>query len=287
MSWPLPHSAAIGAWCLLITSSVGAQHSSGRKPDVHFVVTRQPVVEGMLRLAAVHKEDVVYDLGSGDGRIVITAAKRYGARGVGIELDTGLIRTATRKARDVGVADRVRFLRQDLFATDISSATVVTLYLGPALNLKLRPMLYRALRPGTRIVSHGWDMGDWQADARHEVDGRSLFFWTIPANVSGAWRWQARDGRAEVALLEQRYQRASGAWIRGADSVPIASVRLVGDSIAIRAARGGEVFRFTGRVRGDAIHGTIMRSGKPPAVWAARRTSRGSAIADQAAEASR
>ena len=280
MNWSLHHAAAVGAWCVLIASSAGAQHSGGRKPDVHFVVTRQPVVEAMLRLVAVRKEDVVYDLGSGDGRIVITAAKRYGARGVGIELDTGLIRTATRKAREAGVADRVRFLRQDLFATDISSATVVTLYLGPALNLRLRPMLYRALRPGTRVVSHGWDMGDWQPDARHEVDGRSLFFWTLAANVSGVWRWRAPDGTSQVALLEQRYQQASGAWIRGADTVPIAFVRLVGDSIAIRAARGGEVFRFTGRVRGDAIRGRIERSGKPAAVWAARRTSRGGAIGE-------
>lgn len=280
MTWHRVRGAAVGISFLAIGPCVLAQQSAERKPDVHFVVTRQPVVEEMLRLAGVRKSDVVYDLGSGDGRIVITAAKRYGARGVGIELDTGLIRTATRKARDAGVADRVRFLRQDLLAADISPATVVTLYLGPVLNLRLRPALYRSLRPGTRIVSHGWDMGEWTADGQHEVDGRKLFFWTMPANVAGVWRWRAHGAGPQFIRLEQRYQRVTGTWIRGADTVPISFGRLSGDSIALRAASGGEILRFKGRVRGDAITGTIERSGKPAARWTARRTSAGGAIAE-------
>lgn len=272
--------ATVGIAFLVISSSVRAQQTSDRKPDVHFVVTRQPVVEEMLRLAGVRKSDIVYDLGSGDGRIVITAAKRYGARGVGIELDTGLIRRATRKALDAGVADRVRFLQQDLFVADISPATVVTLYLGPVLNLRLRPALYRSLRPGTRIVSHGWDMGDWTADAEHEADGRKLFFWTMPANVAGVWRWHAHGTGPQIMRLEQRYQRVSGTWIRGADTVTISFARLSGDSVTLRAASRDEAFRFKGRVRGDAITGIIERSGKPAARWTARRTQAGGAIVE-------
>lgn len=274
------HLLAACAWFVLLSSSVNAQASPEQKPDVHYVPTRQPVVDEMLRLAAVRKEDVVYDLGSGDGRIVITAAKRYGARGVGIELDSNLIRTAARKARDAGVADRVRFLRQDLFTTDISSATLVTLYLGPALNLKLRPMLYRMVRPGTRIVSHGWDMGAWKADAQHVVDGRLLFLWTMPANVTGMWRWRDQDGNPQAVLLEQRYQQASGVWVRGVDTVPIASVRLAGDSIAIRAARHGRIVRLNGRARGDTIRGTIAQTGQRSVRWAAHRVGGSRTIAE-------
>jgi SAM-dependent methyltransferase len=207
----------------------------------------------MLRLAWVDRQDVVYDLGSGDGRIVITAAKRYGAKGVGVELDTHLISVATRKARDAGVADRVCFLRRDLFRADISSATVVTMFLGPVLHRRLRPTLYRSLRPGARIVAHGWDMGEWEADAQQEIEGGDLFYWIVPAQVAGVWQWRAPDGSAHALLLEQRYQRISGRWVRGADTVRLAAARLAGDSIALRAPRHGALFRFAGRGHGNVL----------------------------------
>jgi SAM-dependent methyltransferase len=155
-----------------------------RKPDVIYVPTPEAVVEEMLRLANVGKDDVVYDLGCGDGRIVITAAKKYGARGVGIDIDPERIKESNENARKAGVTDRVKFLQQDLFETDFREATVVTLYLLPALNLKLRPKLLSELKPGTRIVSHAFDMGDWKPDKVAPGTGdepdRTVYFWVVP-----------------------------------------------------------------------------------------------------------
>ena len=151
-----------------------------RSPDVIFVPTPQEVVDAMLKLAKVTKNDVVYDLGSGDGRIPITAAKTYGARGVGIDIDPQRIKEAQENLKNAGVGDRVKFLNQDLFTTDISEATVVTLYLLPSLNLKLLPKLNKELNPGTRIVSHAFDMGDAKPQETLNVNGRTVYFWTIP-----------------------------------------------------------------------------------------------------------
>jgi ribosomal protein L11 methylase PrmA len=151
-----------------------------RTPDVIFVPTPQEVVDAMLKIAKVGKNDVIYDLGSGDGRIPITAAKTYGARGVGIDIDPQRIREAGENLKTAGVADRVKFLNQDLFSTDISEATVVTLYLLPSLNLKLLPKLNRELKPGTRVVSHAFDMGSAKPQETLNVNGRSIYFWTIP-----------------------------------------------------------------------------------------------------------
>src|SRR5262249_37285328 len=150
-----------------------------RKPDVVYVPTPQPVVEAMLEMAKVTASDVVYDLGCGDGRIPITAAKKYGARGVGIDIDPQRIAEANENAKVEGVTDKVKFLNQDLFTSDFSEATVVTLYLLPTLNLKLMPQL-KALKPGTRIVSHAFDMGSaWPPEAKQEVAGKTIYYWTI------------------------------------------------------------------------------------------------------------
>jgi precorrin-6B methylase 2 len=148
--------------------------------DVPYVPTAPEVVDAMLALAHVTKGDVVYDLGCGDGRVVVTAAKEKGARGVGIDIDQERINEATENAEKAGVTDRVEFRRQDLFKADIHEATVVALYLLPAINLKLRPKLWRDLKPGTRIVSHSFDMGDWKPEKQIEVRGEMIYFWTIP-----------------------------------------------------------------------------------------------------------
>jgi tRNA G37 N-methylase Trm5 len=149
------------------------------KPDVVYVPTPQPVVDAMLKMAKVTGSDVVYDLGSGDGRIPITAAKEYGARGVGIDINPERIAEAVENAKVAGVTDKVKFLNADLFQTDFSEATVVTLYLLPALNERLIPKL-KALKPGTRIVSHAFDMGStWPPEDRQEVAGKTIYFWTI------------------------------------------------------------------------------------------------------------
>lgn len=158
-----------------------------RRPDVMYVPTPNMVVEEMLKVANVGKDDVVYDLGSGDGRIVITAAQKLGARGVGIDIDPQRVQEANQNAQQAGVSDRVQFLQQDLFETDLSQASVVTLYLLPSLNLKLRPKLLRELKPGTRIVSHNFSMGDWKPDQVVDVwvPGRShkVYLWVVPEQV--------------------------------------------------------------------------------------------------------
>jgi SAM-dependent methyltransferase len=148
--------------------------------DVPYVPTTMPVVDRMLELAEVTEDDVVYDLGSGDGRIVIRAAERFGARGVGIEIDKALVQEARKKADSAGVADRATFRQGDLFEADISEATVVTLYLLPTLNLRLRPKLFEELAPGTRVVSHNFNMGAWQHEERAVVDSSTVYLWTIP-----------------------------------------------------------------------------------------------------------
>jgi ribosomal protein L11 methylase PrmA len=160
--------------------STATQTPTLRSPDVIFVPTPQEVVDAMLEVAKVTKTDVVYDLGSGDGRIPVTAAKKYGARAVGIDIDPQRIKEANANAQSAGVTDKVKFLNQDLFTTDISEASVVTLYLLPSLNVKLMPKLMKELRPGTRIVSHAFDMGDWKPEQTLNVNGRTVYYWTIP-----------------------------------------------------------------------------------------------------------
>ena len=157
---------------------------SQRSPDVVYVPTPQEVVDEMLELAQVTKDDVVYDLGSGDGRIPITAAQRYGTRGIGIDINPERIDEANENALQAGVTDRVTFLQQDLFTSDISEATVVTLYLLPQLNLKLRPQLFEQLKPGTRVVSHDFNMGDWEPDrAVRTREGSMIYLWVIPEEI--------------------------------------------------------------------------------------------------------
>jgi ribosomal protein L11 methylase PrmA len=173
----------LAAAVLAAPAAAGAQATATqtptRRPDVIYVPTPEEVVEAMLQVAKVTKNDVVYDLGTGDGRIPVLAAKKYGARGVGIDIDPQRIKDATENVAKNGVGDRVRIIQGDLFETDISEATVVTLYLLPSLNQKLIPKLNKELKPGTRIVSHAFDMGDWKPEQELDVNGRKVYFWTI------------------------------------------------------------------------------------------------------------
>lgn len=173
--------AGAGIVAVWFAAIVSAQRPT-RTPDIFFVPTWQPVVYQMLELAGVTRDDVVYDLGSGDGRIVILAAQKYGARGVGIELDPRLVEISRQVARDAEVSDRVRFIQGDLFQADISEATVVTLFLSPSVNTELEPKLRRDLKPGTRIVSHQFTIGKWAPEKtiRAEEDGTNLYLWRVP-----------------------------------------------------------------------------------------------------------
>ena len=148
-------------------------------PDIHFVPTSAGVTDAMLTLARVTSADVVYDLGSGDGAIVIRAAEKFGARGVGVEIDPALVKTANKRAGSRGLSDRVRFLQGDLFKADLSEATVVTLYLSPSINRRLAPKLMRELEPGARVVSHRFDMYDWRPDGHVKAEGRDVYLWVI------------------------------------------------------------------------------------------------------------
>jgi len=167
--------AALFAACAL-----AQQSAPERYPDVPFVPTPADIVEQMLKLANVHKGDIVYDLGCGDGRIVIMAAEKFGANATGVDIDPDRIREARMNAESAGVTDRVKFVQGDLFQAEISPATVVTLYLLPSVNARLMPRLLSELKPGARVVSHSFDMGDWHPDKAIEVNGRKVYLWTIP-----------------------------------------------------------------------------------------------------------
>ena len=223
------------ALCLAGPGTLQAQH------DVPFVVTPDNVTLAMLELAQVGPQDFVLDLGSGDGRIVILAARRFGARGMGVEIVPELVERSRRNAAQAGVAERAKFVEQDLFKTDLGSATVITMYLLQEVNLQLRPSLLR-LKPGTRIVSHDWDMGDWRPDRSVTVDapdkpvGRDrrsqLHLWVVPARAEGAWCGTGthRDARLQLAQKHQVFDamllagrsaqllagRIEGQWLRGA-----------------------------------------------------------------------
>jgi len=165
---------------LLLTAAFAVAQSTPPRLDVPYVPSPNPVVDGMLKLAGVTATDTVYDLGCGDGRIVIAAAKSYGAKGVGVDINPERIEEARVNAKNAKVEDKVRFEENDLFRANIANATVVTLYLLPDVNERLKPKLMKELKPGTRIVSHSFDMGDWKPDRDELIDGRHIYLWTIP-----------------------------------------------------------------------------------------------------------
>ncbi len=209
--------------------------------DAPYLPTPQEVVAEMLKVAQVKGQDQLYDLGSGDGRIVITAAKNYGTPGVGIEIDPALIQKSQANAQAAGVSDRVKFMQQDLFATNLSNATVVTLYLLPALNLKLRPKLLQELRPGTRIVSHAFDMGDWKPDKTLTVrvpnNSRlyAVYYWVVPAQVAGRWQGTLTTplGQQPVTLnLQQKFQQVTGSAQAATETLAITNAKLNGRQIS-------------------------------------------------------
>ena len=208
------------------------------------------VVRAMLELANVGPDDLVVDLGSGDGRIPILAAREKGARGMGVEIDQRLIQQSNASAQEAGVADKVRFRQEDLFVTPLNDVTVLTVFLLPEINLQLRPKILAQMRPGSRVVSNTFDMGDWRPDARREVGGTTILMWTVPARVEGNWRLTQGEASGELALT-QRYQDLSG-QLGGRD---LGSPSLSGDRIAFTADLGQGARRFEGRVEGDRIVG--------------------------------
>jgi hypothetical protein len=248
---------AAGAWLV-----AGAALAQAPRLDVPFVPTRQVVVDEMLRLAEPRPGELLVDLGSGDGRIVITAAREFGARGIGIDLDPQRIREANENAKLAGVADRVEFLQRDLFTWDFSKADVVTMYLLQAVNLKLRPRLLAELRPGVRIVSHDFHMDDWEPD-RMVVVSKTLYLWIVPARIGGTWQIKAGE-RVYTVEKRQRFQRFDGN-VRVGEARPttIWEGRIDGERVGFTIIHADELtgrdigYRFEGRASGDQIEGTL------------------------------
>ncbi len=238
-----------------------------KQPDVIFVPTPDRVVEEMLRLAEIHKDDLIYDLGCGDGRIVISAAQKVGSRGVGIDIDPQRIKESKQNASEAGVDHLVQFLEHDLFQTDISDATVVTLYLLPMLNLQLRPKLLKELRPGTRVVSHDFGMNEWLPDRKTVVvigeRHHWVYHWIVPANVIGRWELSMTDYPIRnpfTMQLEQVYQYVVGSAILNGSRKHLKKAKLRGRHLQFELdlQSGAEILPvfFEGEVLGDLITGS-------------------------------
>jgi SAM-dependent methyltransferase len=236
----------------VIVASAEEQKQKQRKPDVEYVPTPMYMVSRMLNMARVNKDDFVIDLGSGDGRIAIAAAKR-GARALGIDIDPVRIKEAKANAEKAGVTDRVEFRQQDIFETDFSQATVLTLYLLPELNRKLRPKILD-MKPGTRVVSHEFDNDPWRPDRHLEYRDYEIYFWIVPAKVEGSWQVKSGDQEFTVAI-KQTFQRIRGTAQIDGRTVPLRNARLRGDRIEFTIAFGRKRVSFRGTVDGGKISG--------------------------------
>ncbi len=256
------------------TAAQFEEFNVGRMPDVIFVPTPTVVVEEMLRMADIKPGEMVYDLGCGDGRIVIAAAREFGARGIGVDIDPKRIEESKVNAEKARVTDRVQFQRADLFTMNFSDADVVMLYLLPALNVRLRPRLLDELRPGTRIVSHAFMMGDWQPDERAQVGNpeKSVYFWLIPAKVAGDWKVRLPDGNEGTLSLEQEYQRVTGILQRNGQSLPVTNGQLKGAQLTFTVGEGAQATKVTANVSGDRFTGVEQQGrSRRPQEWTGER----------------
>ena len=267
-------AAAVGLLCLapafLPASGSGALFGDDPEPkeplDVPYEPTHPRVVEAMLELAHVTKDDVLYDLGCGDGRIAVLAALKYGARAVCIDLSAQRIREARELAQHRGVEHLITFITGDIFQADLRPATIVSMYLTTRVNRWLRVKLFSQLRPGTRLVSHAFVMSEWKPDrfvAHRHARNRSIFFWVMPADARGRWRWDAKlpgeDRRGALADVVQEFQVISGVVISARKKTPMTNASLVGRLVRFRAP---ERFRdstvhvdYVGTIQGDLIEG--------------------------------
>ena len=237
--------------------------------DVIWVPTPEELVEAMLDMAQVTAQDYVVDLGAGDGRIAIAAAKR-GARALGVEFNPDMVALSRENAVTAGVGDKAAFLQGDIFETDFSRATVVTMYLLPDLNLRLRPRILE-MKPGTRVVSHSFSMGEWEADRTVNIEYRTAYLWIVPANVEGTWTWTEASGDAELTL-RQSFQKVEGRLTIGSREHPLTSVKLEGDRIVLAVGEDpGQTREYSGRIESDILRGTVKVADKPAAEWSAKR----------------
>jgi len=235
--------------------------------DVPFVPTRYPVVDEMLRMAKVTKTDIVYDLGCGDGRILVTAAQRFGARGVGYDIDPERIKECHENAQKAGVTDKVKFVLGNLFEADFHEATVMPMYLLPSVNIKLRPKIFRELRPGSRVVSHDFSMENWSPDDHATVEDEDMshdvYLWIVPANISGSWSWTSGGGPNSLDFkmdVSQKYQVAEAKATLNGGTAEVKDMKVSGESVsfAVDSQAGGKTtaLTFEGKAQKDQITGT-------------------------------
>ena len=268
--------AFVSLLSLALALPAGAQEQKKFQPqvgqagkDVIWVPTPEEVVDRMLTMAQIGPNDFVVDLGSGDGRTVIAAAKR-GAKALGIEYNPDMVKLSQDNAQKAGVTDKASFRRADIFQTDFSQATVVTMYLLPSLNMKLRPQILQ-MRPGTRVVSHSFTMEDWDPDEISTIDGRRAYFWVVPANVMGTWALDAGGEKTDLAL-EQTFQKISGSVTVGPVHGGLRDARLSGANIAFTYVDAKGVRRdFTGKVDDRQMSGTFVDQNGVKGSWSATR----------------
>jgi hypothetical protein len=278
------HNALLAAFCLLIWLPSSFAQELSKLP---YVPTPQIVVDEMLKMASVTAKDFVIDLGSGDGRVIITAAQKFKASGLGVDIDARLVELANKQAKAEGVADRAKFIEQDMFKTDLAKATVVTLYVLPDFMEKLRPKLVSELKPGSRIVAHDYYMSGWYPDRQFSLtvpekvkangtDKAHLYLWIVPSVVGGDWRMEFDPGGSRRQLIvlsvEQQYQmlNASAGNILG--QMKIENTRLRCEEINFDLTIGANLYRFIGKVSGNKMEGTAVTPGnKQPVVWRANK----------------
>ncbi len=268
--------------CLVLVISCSSVTRNEISAPVHYVATPPKVVTAMLQLANVTADDIVYDLGSGDGRIVIAAARDFGARAVGVEIDPKLVRESQQNAQDAHVSTRVQITQGDLFQVNLEEATVVTLFLLPGINEMLAPKFLKELRPGTRIVSYRHDMGEWQPDKTIRVDGSPIYCWIAPADAGGIWTLEIPTAQAlspQTLSLREAFQKLSGSVrLRGA-KLTLRDPQIDGEKLSFAASgtmEGQPVFmEFTGRLQDGRATGTVVVKGGPFAgshQWSAQRS---------------
>jgi hypothetical protein len=268
---------------IAVVIAVSAAAADVERTGGPYVPTPQAVVDAMLELAKVGPRDFVIDLGSGDGRIVLTAAQRYSARGVGFDIDPDLVEQSNNEAQKRGVAGRARFVQEDVLKARIDEATVLTLYLLPGMMHTLQAKLIRELKPGTRIVSHDFTFGDWRPDREVSVDvaekygtvgqwKSTLFYWIVPARVEGAWRvtYQALPDEALALDLKQQYQALSGGGTLAGKAVAIQDGRVEADRVSFRLAGPAGAYDYRGVVEGDRMRGEAVQGARSVA-WTATR----------------
>ena len=260
----------VPAFVVLFSAAAAAQTI---QRDVPFVPTPMETVKRMLKLADVQKGEYIMDLGSGDGRIAIMAAKDYGAKAVGIDIDPQRIKEANENAKKEGVSDRVEFIQANLFDYPIKDANVITMYLLTSVNAKLRPRLLDELRPGTRLVSHAFDMGNWEPEVHDQSTGRSVYLWIVPAKVEG--QWNVKDGdRSFTVDIDQEFQMLKGNATIDGKEIPLTNAKLNGAGIVFTLDVGGKPQTFQGKVDGDKMQGTDGPTATQKG-WSATRAARG------------